>query len=747
VLPVAGMKTGSSSARLPFVLHLCLASALAAGTPACGDDATDVDAPEAAVDGPETIAFDDYKADAPPTPTTVLATSLGNSTGQGAVLELVVTDVWGRLPDRSSRVRLTREADGKTLTLNGYLEPLMIRLAAPGKYRLEAEMPEHESEKMIFEVRRDARGAFTLPQPADQVTHWGFSSEPRRVGASTETVNSLYLGLPHRLFAASGPPPRRGNEITVFDNGRDTFTAMAGDFEAAERSLSLSLWLMKGDFELRRSEDWRRTTAADRRRESIVEYLRRMKGTRRVLLSQFNGREEGPIPGLVDEAILDDSVQAFGERAGDGVELMLQANETEVPYRAEVPVNAGGWSYRARLLDKYPEWAGRRFTNQENFKVGKYDRTVKWTDVQVASWHQKFAVVDDEIAWLGGMNMNYPDWDRPELAVHDPLRAEPDTDADTRAEIEAGLEASAIAPRKDYMARIEGPLVNDVQTLFQRRWAQGRAEKAMYHGQTTDFTVPPVVDDPDPRNEGVQAQLTVTLPMPFWEHSILESHQRAIAVADDYIYIEDQYFRAPMINAMILDRMAVDPDLKLIVVTKDVPYKDPGRKWTAISLQSFQERFPDRVVFLTLRASAVRETDEGYAATFVGVDIHSKMFIVDDELMSVGSCNKNNRGLIYEGEANLFIRDAFLVSETRRHEWARLVGPDYAEQVADPEIAFEVFRNLAERNDALQRLWEENDGELTAAQVADPETFTPVGLVYPLVVPMEWWFDPGPDFF
>ncbi len=743
-----GMKTGSRFAR-PFarLTRFTIAASMAAFTPACGDDATDVEPAAETADGPSTLAFDDYKADAPPTPTTVVATSLGNSSGQGAVLELVVTDVWGRLPDRSSRVRLTREADGKTLVLDGYLKPVMIRLAAAGRYRLEAEIPEHEKEALVFEVRKDARGAFAIPQPADQVTHWGFSAEPRRVGAGSETVHSLYLGLPHRLFASSGPPPRRGNEITVFDNGRDTFTAMAGDFEAAERSLSLSLWLMKGDFELRRSEDWRATTAADRARESIVSYLRRMKGTRRVLLSQFNGREEGPIPGLVDEAILDDAVQAFGERAGDGVELMLQANETEVPYRDEVPVNAGGWSYRGRLLDKYPEWAGRRFTNVERFKVGQYDRTVKWTDVQVASWHQKFAVIDDEVAYLGGMNMNYPDWDRPELSVHDPMRAEPGTDADTRAEVEAGLEVAEIAPRKDYMTRIEGPLVHDVQTLFHRRWTQGRAEKAMYHGQTTAFTVPPVFDDPDPRDEGVQAQLTVTLPMPFWEHSILESHQRAIAVADDYIYIEDQYFRTPMINAMILDRMAVDPDLKLIVVTKDVPYKDPGRKWTALSLQAFEERFPERVVFLTLRASAVQPTDEGYRADFVGVDIHSKMFIVDDELMSVGSCNKNNRGLIYEGEANLFIRDAFLVAETRRHEWARLVGPDYAEQIADPEVAFEVFRNLAERNDALQRLWDDNDGELAFSQVDDVEAFTPVGLVYPLVVPMEWWFDPGPDFF
>ena len=710
--------------------------------PACDDGATNV-SPAADVDGdgPDTLDFGDFKADAPPTPTTVVATSLGNSSGQGAVLELVVTDVWGRLPDRKSRVRITREADRKSLTLDGYLKPLLIRLAAPGRYRLDADMPNHEKGSMTFEVVSRS-GALSIPQPADQVTHWSFSVDPRGLGARTESVHSLYIGLPHQIFAASGPPPRRGNEITLFGNGEDTFNAMAGDFEAAEKSLSLSLWLMKADFELRRSADWRAATEASRRREFILEYLKRMRGTRRVLLSEFNGRED-----LLNEAVLDDALEDLGERKGDGVELMLQANETEVPYYADVPVNAGGWSYRARLLDKYPEWNGRRFTNTENFKVGKYDRTVKWTDLQAASYHQKFAIIDDTVGYLGGMNMNYADWDQPDLAVFNPLRAASDLSVDDREDVEAGLDDTGINPRKDYMVRIEGPLVHDLNDLFHRRWAQGRKERAKYTPNTSDFVVPPAVDDPDPNDEGVQAQLNVTMPMPYWEHSLLEGFQRAIASADDFIYIEDQYFRAPMLNAMILDRMAVVPDLRLIVVTKDVPYKDPGRKWTALSLDAFNQRYPDRVVFLTLRASDLRERGGKIHATFADVDIHAKMFIVDDEIMSVGSCNKNNRGVIYEGEANVLIWDTFFVTEARRHEFARLVGPEYAEQTADPEVAFEVFRNLAERNDTLYRTWDARDSVLPASMSGQLAQFTPVGLVYGLEIPMEWWFDPGADFY
>jgi hypothetical protein len=86
-------------------------------------------------------------------------------------------------------------------------------------------MPDHAPESMSFVVGTDLR----IPTPADQVTHWGFSAEPRRVAQADRTVHSLYLGLEHLDFAASGPAPRRGNRIELYDNGRDAFASLAAD--------------------------------------------------------------------------------------------------------------------------------------------------------------------------------------------------------------------------------------------------------------------------------------------------------------------------------------------------------------------------------------------------------------------------------------------------------------------------------------------------------------------------------------
>jgi phosphatidylserine/phosphatidylglycerophosphate/cardiolipin synthase-like enzyme len=186
------------------------------------------------------------------------------------------------------------------------------------------------------------------------------------------------------------------------------------------------------------------------------------------------------------------------------------------------------------------------------------------------------------------------------------------------------------------------------------------------------------------------------------------------------------------------------PDLKFIVVTKPVGYWDTGRKWTAIEAARFQQEFPDRFLLLTMKASDFRTSAGDVHGKFADVDIHSKMFIVDDRIMSFGSCNKNERGMVYEGEANLLIRDEAWVGEQRRRIWNRLVGPGFEDQVDDPATAFELFSSIAERNQRVFDLWDDRDGEIPADRFN--ESLLPQGILFPLDVPYEWWFDVGPDF-
>jgi hypothetical protein len=364
---------------LPLALWACDESADPTPSPPTGEDR---------------IAFETWKADAPASPTQVRPTRLGGADTDGALLELVLTDVWGRLPDRPSALTLTHEASGARVVLEGYLTPVLLNLSAPGNYTLTATMPDHAGETLRFEVD----SARAIGTPSEQVTHWGFSVDPRTVGGETRAVHSLYLGLEHLDFAASGPPPRRGNAVEVFDNGRDAFATLAADLYAVTMSFHAAFWLARMDFELVRHPIDAGVSEEDRARESIGARIAQLGARTRLLLSQFNGAEDT----LNELFVLDDQTEAFAEDTRDDVEVLVQPNETEVPYRGNVPVNAGGWSYRERLIGVYPEWSQRTFTNDETFEPGRYDRDVSWTDLQVASWHQKFAVLDERVAFLGG---------------------------------------------------------------------------------------------------------------------------------------------------------------------------------------------------------------------------------------------------------------------------------------------------------------------------------------------------------
>ena len=75
------------------------------------------------------------------------------------------------------------------------------------------------------------------------------------------------------------------------------------------------------------------------------------------------------------------------------------------------------------------------------------------------------------------------------------------------------------------------------------------------------------------------------------------------------------------------------------------------------------------------------------------------MLIVDDIFMSVGSANKNNRGMVYEAEMNVAILDA-AVGPWRKRILANLIG---GEANADVAGWFDQLRSLARTNDDVVR--------------------------------------------
>lgn len=270
--------------------------------------------------------------------------------------------------------------------------------------------------------------------------------------------------------------------------------------------------------------------------------------------------------------------------------------------------------------------------------------------------------------------------------------------------------------------------------VFQLRWQHLLESGVKYASKSTPFEVTRgLAETPG----GLEVQITTTMPEPFWEHGIAESWFKAIQRAEAFIFVEDQYFRAPMLNALIEKRMKEQPELVLVVITQPVSeWTDPGCAWTTQSYSQFVAQFPERFLTLQLRSFDVSINDGAFVwdetdARFQDMSVHSKMLIVDDRFMSVGSANKNNRGMVYEAEMNAVVLEPSWVRAQRRRILGQLL-PKGAAVSDDPKQWFQAMSKAASANDAVYAAWESElwDLDLDGEPVSD--AMLPRGFLYSL---------------
>jgi phosphatidylserine/phosphatidylglycerophosphate/cardiolipin synthase-like enzyme len=403
---------------------------------------------------------------------------------------------------------------------------------------------------------------------------------------------------------------------------------------------------------------------------------------------------------------------------------MLQGNPVAAPLDAEWDVPVAPFSFVARVRDN-PSHTWRSFFEP----VGNLEAAL--STLEAASYHQKVLMVDDDVAYISGMNVKSTDWDTDQHRVFDHRRMRFNA---TLAERQAVKDRQALpdqGPRKDYGIRIQGPAARDLDDVLRVRWDHGMATGAMFPEDHTPYTLL----DPAPPSGNVTAQVVATMPDPYAEQSILETLNKATRQAKDLIYIEDQYWRAPILHDAIRTAMDANPALHLVVVTKPIALADGGKKYTVLADEELRSLYPDRYLLLQLKTFD-REAGQVY---FQNMDVHSKIQFIDDVYICVGSANKNNRGLLYEGELNAAVHDPVFVGPARDRVLVNLVGPDRADSIIDRTGA-EIFAAL--KTQALSNASIEL--ELTANPEAD---VAPAGFVYPLAIEPGWILEVGPDIF
>lgn len=639
-----------------------------------------------------------------------------------AVIEVYPMDLWAQPLPADAVLTVSRDGGVPVETLGDAVP--YVALDEAGQYTFTLASDDHEplTVQVSFDGTAELDAAKVGGAPAGAGVSFSHELRADADGVAVP-VHSLYLGLRHQWFSAEGRPARRGNHLRFLMDGEEAWGAVSDELDAADDSILLASWWFESDFELERSMT--DAGVAARRASTIMAKLEASPAQKRVLIGQFWGQD-----GLLSDVTVDAPLEAHGEAANDHFEFMGQANETEGQLHFAIPA----FSFGDRVRAAHTETADRVFDTEDEIASTVAEREVDLTqwpislEVQAASWHQKFAVIDD-VAFVGGMNVKATDWDGHDHRVFDPRRMDFDASAADRADVAAKEALPDLGPRKDYMVRIDGPAVQDVADAFKLRWDLARSEGAEYSEQSSAFEVDrELVAHAD----GVQAQITTTMPDPLWEHGIVESWLNAVAHAQQYILIEDQYWRAPVLTDAILLRMAQVPGLRLVVITKPInEWTDPGCAWTYRTDTALETALGSRYTLLQLRSFDTQvtwgfdETD----ARFVDMDVHSKLLMVDDTFLSVGSANKNNRGAVYEGEMNIAVVDHAWVRDVRRRVLASYLAPG---TTIDDEPAMWISQLLtaAAWNDGVRQAWTDEGDDLDLDGDPLPASYAPRGFVY-----------------
>ena len=282
--------------------------------------------------------------------------------------------------------------------------------------------------------------------------------------------------------------------------------------------------------------------------------------------------------------------------------------------------------------------------------------------------HEKLVIVDDETAFVGGIDLTDIDGDRFDAAPHSIRRG-------------LGWHDAAVA--------LTGPSVADVAEHFALRWQA-----------TTGERLAPVSVPDHTGSSRVQVVRTVPegnyAALPRGDFSVLESYIGALRGAQRLIYLENQFLWSVEIVA-VLRQLLDDPpsaDFRLCIVLPQRPNNGNDDTRGQLSLLHEADRHH------RLLAGTVGPT----APSAPPVYVHAKVGIVDDRWVTVGSANLNEHSLFNDTEVNVVSDDAQLARTLRDRLWSEHLEMDCSGQ--DPLVVLEeVWRpRLADHSGKRHRL-------------------------------------------
>ena len=276
--------------------------------------------------------------------------------------------------------------------------------------------------------------------------------------------------------------------------------------------------------------------------------------------------------------------------------------------------------------------------------------------------HEKLVIVDDELAFVGGIDLTDFAGNRLDRPRHPPRGS---------------------LGWHDVATVLRGPAVAAVSRHFGLRW-----------NEAADERLPP---PSEPGGVGDhELQIVRTVPehiykaLPRGEFSILASYTGALRSAQHLVYLENQFLWSAEIVEILREKLRNPPNdrFRLLLVLPAKPNSGADDTTGQLGLLADADDGAGRMLACTRYAVADGASDRVY--------VHAKVGVVDDRWLTVGSANLNEHSLFNDTEMNVVSHDPALARATRLRLWGEHLARPAETLEGDPATLIdEVWRPLA----------------------------------------------------
>jgi phosphatidylserine/phosphatidylglycerophosphate/cardiolipin synthase-like enzyme/uncharacterized membrane protein YdjX (TVP38/TMEM64 family) len=286
---------------------------------------------------------------------------------------------------------------------------------------------------------------------------------------------------------------------------------------------------------------------------------------------------------------------------------MIYAMDRETP-----PIFGLGWQPRRHIHLRF----------DRNFPTG-------------GSQHQKVIVIDDAVAFSGGLDLAADRWDTPQHQADDPRRLRGDM---------------PYPPVHDVMIAVDGDAARALGELARERWRRATGENLAPVRNGGD----PWPDELVPDMSHVAVAISRTEPAYDGRSEVREVealYVDMLSSAKRLIYIENQYFTSSRIGAVLEERLRSEdcPEIVIVLRRSSDGWLEGPTMGTLRAQLLARLRRADRFGRLHVYYPVVPDLGNR------SINVHAKLCIVDDELARVGSANLNNRSMGFDTECDLTV--------------------------------------------------------------------------------------------